>query len=100
MRCDELVMLLREEAQRISRLAAGTVWYVFGSTLGAFECAVDIDLLVLSDSDEAVSIVRHELRDACISLPLHLFLLTRDEEAELGFIVTQGCVQVYPMPSN
>jgi predicted nucleotidyltransferase len=94
---DELLQFLRNEAQRISRLAPDTVWYLFGSALRGFECAADIDILILCDTDETVALARHELRNACISLPLHLFLLTRDEEAELGFIVTAGGVQVYPV---
>jgi len=96
---DELLMSLRTEAQRIGELAPDVVWYLFGSTLEAFECAADFDVLVLCLTNEAVALVRHELRDACMNLPLHLFLLTKDEEAELDFIVAEGCVQVYPVSS-
>ncbi len=97
---DELLMSLLTEAQRIEKLAPDAIWYLFGSVLLAFERASDIDVMVLGDTDETVAIVRHELRGACVRLPLHLFLLTRDEEAELGFIVTEGCIQVYPVSSE
>ena len=94
---DELILSLRTEAERISKLSPDAVWYLFGSTLEAFERAADIDVLVLCASNYAVALVRHELQDACMSLPLHLVLLTREEEAELKFISMQGCVQVYPV---
>ena len=96
---NDLLALLRAEAARIRQVAPNAIWYLFGSTLRAFECAADIDVLVLCDTDETVAVIRHELRKACERLPLHLFLLTRGEEAELGFIVSQGCVQVYPLSS-
>src|SRR5258708_23471820 len=96
---NDLLASIRAEAERIRPLAPDAIWYLFGSTLRAFERAADIDVLVLCDSEESISVIRHELRAACERRPLHLFLLTRGEEAELGFIVSQGCVQVYPLGS-
>jgi hypothetical protein len=90
---------LRAEAERICQLAPDAIWYLFGSTLRAFENAADIDVLVLCDTDDSVALVRHELREACQRLPLHLFLITRCEEAELDFLASEGCVQVYPSSS-
>jgi hypothetical protein len=96
---EELITLLCAEARRINELTPEAIWYLFGSTLEPFEHAADTDLLVVCDTNEAISLVRDELRDACMCLPLHLFLLTRQEEDELGFIASEGCFQVYPAAS-
>ena len=83
---NEFLRSLRIEAQRIDQLSRDAIWYLFGSAPEAFENASDIDVIVLCPSDDTVVLVRHELRDVCMSFPLHLFLLTREEEAELNFI--------------
>ena len=92
-------MWLYTEAKRIGHIAPDAVWYLFGSALHIFEQAGDIDILVLADSHEAVALIRHELRDACMRLPLHLILVTRNEETELGFLISEGCLQIYPSNS-
>jgi predicted nucleotidyltransferase len=94
---DELTLILRTEAQRIGSLAPGAIWHIFGSSLQTFERASDIDVLILCTSDGAAALIRHELGEACLRLPLHLFLLTREEEAELDFIASEGCIQIYPV---
>ena len=93
---DHLVMWLYTEAKRIGHLAPDAVWYLFGSAIHTFENARDIDVLVLCDSHEAVALIRHELGAACMRLPLHLILVTRNEESELGFLVQKECLQIYP----
>lgn len=97
-RWEELLMHLRAEARRISELAPDTIWYLFGSTLGAFDSAVDIDVMVVCATDQSVVTIRHELREISLRLPLHLFLLTEAEETELRFLATQGCLQLHPSP--
>jgi hypothetical protein len=93
---DDFLMVLRVEAQRIDQLSPNAVWYLFGSTLESFQNAANIDLLILCADDDVASLVRHELQDTCLSFPLHLFLLTRQEEAELNFIAQEHCMKVYP----
>ena len=91
---EEVVECLRAEARRLRRVVGGTDWYLFGSWSGESECGHDVDVLVLCDSDHSVALVREGLRELCIRLPLHLFLITRDEEKELQFIESQGCVEL------
>lgn len=91
-----LVALLSTEARRVRETVPDTTWYLFGSAARGCERAQDIDILVLCESHEAVALVRHALQEACMRLPLHLFLITRDEESELRFIRSQGCVRVVP----
>jgi hypothetical protein len=93
---DDFLVVLRIEAHRIGQLSPNAAWYLFGSTLESFQDASDIDILILCDDDEAAAVVRHELQDACLNFPLHLFLLTRQEEAELNFIAQERCMKVYP----
>lgn len=95
---EALLTALRNEAQRIAQFAPEAVWYLFGSALQTPELATDIDVLVLCKIDKMIVRIRHELTDACLRLPLHLFLVTEDEEAELGFIAAEGCFQLYPEP--
>jgi predicted nucleotidyltransferase len=96
MTSEKLLTLLRTEARRIATFAPDAVWYVFGSAIGAFHRASDIDVLVLCNNDDEAIIVRQELREACVAHPLHLFLVTRDEESQFKFITTQPCMKLYP----
>ena len=91
---DRILASLCAEARRIRETVCDTVWYVFGSASREVEGARDVDVLVLCHSNDAVVLVRDALRDVCMRLPLHLFLITRDEEDELQFIGAEGCVQL------
>jgi hypothetical protein len=97
MNLQELKTLLRQEATRAEDEVAGAVWYLFGSVLRKFEDAVDIDLLIVCDSEKAVGHMRNHMRMVCSLLPLHLLLLTKSEETELGFVVAEQCAQLYPV---
>ena len=92
----QLVTRIQSEAARVAERVPRAVWYLFGSALRDVVLAADIDVLVLCETDEEVVSVRAELKSLCQALPMHLFLLTRAEDAELGFVSGQGCVQIYP----
>jgi predicted nucleotidyltransferase len=96
MRLDKISELLYAEAVRISKAAPGTTWYMFGSFLRCPSTASDIDILVKCESDETAVLVRQEVADLCITAPIHLLLLTSEEESETGFIRAEGCMQFYP----
>ena len=56
--------------------------------------AADVDVLVVCKSDDDDAIRR--LVDAIeFYRPLHLSILTEDEERETGFAERQGCIHVY-----
>lgn len=93
---DDFLMAVRIEAQRIDQLSPNAIWYLFGSTLDSLQNAADIDLLVLCADDRDAVVVRQELEGVCLNFPLHLFLLTRQEEAELNFIANDRFVKIYP----
>ena len=93
---NEIIDCLCGEANRIARGGANTTWYLFGSVTRSFSRTKDVDLLVVCDSHETAMLVRAELEDTCLRIPLHLLLLTRSEESELGFVESEECVQIYP----
>lgn len=96
MTLEQVLALLTAEARRIEEIAPGAVWHLFGSMLHDPESAIDIDVAVLCPSNEVTGVVRREVAALCQRLPVHLFLWTREEEAELGFVSGEGCWQFFP----
>jgi predicted nucleotidyltransferase len=88
---------LIEEARGLSTEVPESRWYVFGSVLRNPEEAEDIDVLILCSTGDDASFIRRRLRDFCLSHPVHLLLATWEEERELQFVETQGCVQLFPV---
>ena len=60
----------------------------FGSATVDVVSAADVDLLILCSVDEDAMAIRRKVAELCLKLPIHLFLVTRDEECELNFITT------------
>ena len=87
-----LLPRLQAEAQRISRLIPDSTWFLFGSILFDPEKASDIDLLVVCHHQADGALMRRQLVQVCLDLPIHLTLLTVAEEREANFIHTEGCV--------
>ena len=96
MTTDEIIERLRAEAAVVEKEVPNTAWFLFGSAAVDAASAVDIDLLILCPVDEDAMSVRRRLAELCLNFPLHLFLVTRDEELELNFIATQSCRRIYP----
>lgn len=84
------------EAERVTPGGLGATWFLFGSVTSSSSGAKDVDLLVVCDSHETAQWVRAELALACMSIPLHLVLLTKSEEIELGFVDSEECIQIFP----
>lgn len=98
MKREEIVALLKQEAAHIAEKVPDAVWYLFGSMLTRDATAADIDVLILYSADNDANTIRRNLARLCLSLPLHLFLVSQQEERELNFIETQRCLQIYPEP--
>lgn len=96
MTIEDIVKSLQIEAARIAEDIPDAVWYLFGSVLRDAAVAADIDVLILYSADADALVIRDKLAKLCLLLPLHLFLVSRQEERELNFIATQGCRQIYP----
>lgn len=96
MNIDQVREMLCSEAHRISKFAPNTTWYLFGSFMRHPNAASDIDVLVHCESHEAAKLVRREAAALCVMAPIHLLLLTTEEESEIGFISAEGCIQFHP----
>lgn len=93
---DQLVEQIRSLAQATEAVVGGSRWYLFGSGLNDPELGADVDLLVVCPDHSASIIVRCGLRGIRLARPLDLSILTDEEEAEIGFVAQQECVQVFP----
>jgi len=63
--------------------------YVFGSILKDFGNANDIDIFVIGDHIDGLSL-KEKLRDLDFFIPIHVISMTRSEECELSFIKSIG----------
>ncbi len=96
MKNSEMIELLRAEVATVGREVPNTTWFLFGSAAVDAPAASDVDVLVLCSGDEEAITVRHKLAGACLHFPLHLLVVTQEEERELNFIATQSCRKIYP----
>lgn len=83
---------LREEADRISREVPGVRLFAFGSVLCSDSWPADVDMLVIYESPDDVSLLRLLLEPLSRKMPLHLLFLSRAEEAQLQFVIGERCV--------
>ena len=74
-----------------------TVWYLFGSILCCSSSSSDIDILILYEKREDIALIRNHLDPLEMECPLDLLFMTPEEEAELGFIWSEGCIEIFPM---
>jgi predicted nucleotidyltransferase len=94
-RDDDLKWLV-EAIESSGTLPARTVWYLFGSVLRNNTPSRDIDVLILYEDWEDVRLVRKRLDKLELDRPLHLLFMTFAEEAELNFIRSEYCVEIFP----
>src|SRR4051812_12964712 len=87
------IRLAVESARAVAAQFLGSDWYLFGSGATTPETAGDIDLLIIHDATVDASRMREALADLCALLPIHLTILTRDEERERGFLCRAGICQ-------
>jgi len=97
MTVEEISERIKSEAAQIAEHVPGLAWYLFGSALvGSSDTAADIDVLVLYSHERDSIRIRGYLTELCLTLPVHLLLVSRDEDTELSFVATQPCRQLYP----
>jgi hypothetical protein len=70
-------------------------WYLFGSASEDPSAAADVDVLVVCNSDADADAIRRLVDAIEFYRPLHLSILTEDEEREIGLAERQGCIHVY-----
>jgi predicted nucleotidyltransferase len=92
----EIIEYLRVEVATVSREIPNTTCFLFGSAAINALAASDVDVLILCSGDEEAITVRQKLAGTCLHFPLHLLVVTQEEERELNFIATQSCLRIYP----
>ncbi len=87
----DIVAAVRDEATRIQlELNGETTWYLFGSAVRSPDAASDVDLIVICEDDQTAIDVREKLSALVSTFPIHLFIATKEEEAELRFLAGQS----------
>jgi hypothetical protein len=79
-------------------LAAGTRWYLFGSSVTGCKTFQDIDLLIVYPDGEtarAISLM-NRLEEVPAAWNLDLVVLSQAEESEVDFVAHQHGVLVWP----
>lgn len=89
-----------EAASTLTQVVPGLVWYLFGSSLKDFSSAKDIDILIVYQHLSDSVTIREHLKAIGIPLPLHVTLLTTEEDAELQFVKKQKCLEIFPNLSS
>lgn len=70
-------------------------WFLFGSFLRGKRAPSDIDLLALCKDHRVAISVRENLSGLVIKFPIHLLVVTKDEERDLNFIEEQACQRLF-----
>lgn len=76
--------------------ASGSIWHLFGSVDRDVMTAHDIDLLILCESDTKCDRLRYSIDEGAFELPLHLSLMTFEENFAVGAVEAQQAHQIYP----
>lgn len=88
---------VRPHSEILSRLTELSVvyprirWYGFGSFFSDYRSFNDIDLLVVCTCDSETSVLRSALDNLLVAWPVHLTIMTAEEEAETKFVALQRC---------
>jgi predicted nucleotidyltransferase len=88
------VHALYEEMQRIKGRVLASRWFFFGSITTTKRPLSDIDLLVVCTTTADCTTVRAELASICAHFPIHLLLMTPNEEAEVKFIQGESASEI------
>lgn len=91
---EQLASEVRSIAVKVNERVGSARWYLFGSASEDPSAAADVDVLVVCKSDTDADAIRCLVDASEFYRPLHLSILTEDEEREIGFAERQGCVQV------
>jgi predicted nucleotidyltransferase len=99
MSLEELKESLFLKACEIALSAPNAEWYLFGSCIKTYHLATDIDLLIIYDKADEADQIRKSLDAFAKKHPIHLVLLSDDEESESQFIASTACQKIFPASS-
>lgn len=86
---------IKQIGQNISIKTNGVEGYLFGSILAKWYDANDIDVLIVYNDEEQISIIKQEFKPLESILPLHMNYFTYTEEAELNFVTVVKAEQIF-----
>lgn len=95
MKYEKLICAIKDLAIRTNAKVGEANWYLFGSAREGLSNASDIDLVVVCRTHGMADAVRRAVDVDQFTRPIHLSIFTHAEEAEIGFIEKQGCIQVF-----
>jgi len=96
MTTNELIVMLKAVAAELAPLHGDqSQWFLFGSALRDAEAAADYDVAIICSQDAAIGL-RTALEPLCSRLPLHLMILTPNEDHSLNFTAGQGAQLFFP----
>ena len=95
MRLDEALPEILQEANRIACDLPEAAWYGFGSYFKGQDSFGDIDILVVCPTAADAIVIRAKTEGLCARWPLHLVLMTEDEQRETGFVASEGCMMLH-----
>jgi predicted nucleotidyltransferase len=92
---EEVSSVLREQAKVIAAKVPSAEWYLFGSVVRGVPLPSDIDLLIVYSTPGDARELREGLKSYSASVPLHLFMLRKDEENELQFVRQERAIRIF-----
>ncbi|HBR14499.1 MAG TPA: hypothetical protein DD723_03015 [Candidatus Omnitrophica bacterium] len=96
MELEPIIKDLRNRARKLDSTLVGLKWYIFGSLLEDKKCSADVDILIIYEMETSSKIIKSHLQDLDLLLPLHMMLMTSEEEVELRFLEKNRTLQIFP----
>ena len=93
---NELFQQIRAAAMLADEQVHTTKCYIFGSATRDIAHAADIDLLVICQNSADADRLRRIYNQFPFCRPLDLSILTEEEEAEVCFVASQHCIEIFP----
>ncbi len=84
-----MVSHIRETARLINQQYPKLQWYIFGSCNSGEKYPNDIDIMVIYPNDVDSLPIYNKIIKSVINIPIHLFMLSKDECKEFNSIVKQ-----------
>lgn len=92
---DDLMAAIKDLATGVTLCVGRADWYLFGSASTEASNASDIDLVIVCQSHAMADAIRRTIDVDQLKHPIHLSILTEEEEREIHFVERQRCVRVF-----
>lgn len=92
---DDLISAIKDLATGVTIGVGRADWYLFGSASAEVSKASDIDLVVICQSHAMADAIRRAVDRDQLERPIHLSILTEEEEQEIHFVERQACIRIF-----